>query len=81
MKIFIIKEKRYLLRRGFLLKKWGIIVLIIVVVFGVIVVFNWVESDDVNKEKLNLLLFYLNKVDVYSIMYFSDNLKIKGFLV
>ena len=43
--------------------------------------FNRAESDDVNKEKLNLLSPYSNKVDVYSITYPSDNLKIKGFLV
>ena len=41
--------------------------------------FNRAESDDVNKEKLNLLSPYSNKVDVYSITYPSDNLKIKGF--
>jgi len=81
MKTLIIKEKRYLLRRGFLLKKWGIIALITVAVLGVTAVFNRAESDDVNKEKLNLLSPYSNKVDVYSITYPSDNLKIKGFLV
>lgn len=81
MKTLIIKEKRYLLRRGFLLKKWGIIALITVAVLGVTAVFNRAESDDVNKEKLNLLSPYSNKVDVYSITYPSGNLKIKGFLV
>ncbi|MEH7582348.1 S9 family peptidase, partial [Priestia megaterium] len=60
------------------MKKWGIIALITVAVLGVTAVFNRAESDDVNKEKLNLLSPYSNKVDVYSITYPSDNLKIKG---